>query len=170
MRRFHFALLSMSIALAAGCSGSAALVGHQTESLAQLPDCSFARVTAAFQAEPTGVDGIYVVRDQGTDVCATDFDGLQLLDHHIQTAAPAPGTQPLVIDPNMAVSSDPMPGRGSDPAASAGASDPMPGRDNNPAASDPMPGHGTNPAASDPMPGRDSNGTVPIRLASSLSR
>jgi len=146
-------LFGLALALAAGCAGTAApMPGHEAASLATLPDCSHATVSAAFQASPSSEDGLYVVSDGATPVCATDFDGLQLLDHRLE--APAPGH---VGDPSFApASSDPMPGRGTDPAAS----DPMPGRGNDPAASDPMPGRGNDPAASDPMPGRGNLGVL----------
>jgi hypothetical protein len=148
-----FALVGLS--LLQGCSGALVATAHEAQALALLPDCAYTTVTASFQAAPSPVEGRYVVSDGAAPVCATDFDGLQLLGHRFD--APAPGNTAFPgITP---ASSDPMPGRGSDPAAS----DPMPGRGSDPAASDPMPGRGNDPAAddpSDPMPGRGGIGTL----------
>lgn len=163
MRRFTLALRSTArtlflfaamgaLAGAAGCAqeqadGSELSLSTHAHALASLIDCAEASVSAEYAASPADVDGYYVVSDGARVVCATDFDGLQLLaqrfDHGTTASADI-------------ASSEPMPGRGTNPGSSdVASSEPMPGRGTSPGtreaadvdvgSSEPMPGRGTSP-------------------------
>ncbi len=115
---------------AGGCNDDrvAAQPSRQTSALDQLPDCDGIDVQSTFEAKPASIDGFYIVSDGSRPVCQTDFDGLQAIATRLDSSG--------VDSPQIErVSSDPMPGRGTDPDPRAKAE------------SDPMPGHGTNPVA-----------------------
>jgi hypothetical protein len=145
MRALPLALFAC-LSVVTGCTGGVAPIGHEEQSLTTLPDCSAAKVGGDFQAAPTSIAEVYIVRIGTNEVCTTDFSGLQLL---AERSSNLPALPPLGT-----ADSDPMPGRGDDPLEQPTNSDPMPGHGTDPAASDPMPGRGDDPLASDPMPGR----------------
>jgi hypothetical protein len=147
-------LYPLFIALLAslGASGCAGVDGSSqaSQSLADLPNCSMVEIDRDYQAEPADTAGqgdeLYVVRQAGVPVCATNFRGLEQLADRLDRST-------STVLRVAYSSSDPV----FDPLEDPAASNPMPGHGGgDPAASNPMPGHGGgDPASSNPMPGKD---------------
>ena len=123
-------VLTCLAAFASGCNEdrSFAQPSRLASALDQLPDCDGIDVKSTFEAKPASIDGFYIVSDGTRPVCQTDFDGLQAIASRLD------GTSVDSLQTDR-LSSDPMPGRGTDPDPRAKTE------------SDPMPGHGTNPVA-----------------------